>query len=189
MKKCPTLMLIMAILLLTSSLLIGGCQKSQAPKAEPNNPTAEKESEESNVSQDFTLYFSDNQAMYLIAENRAVEVPKNADQVFLLETAVKQLIAGPKNQDLTATLPPETRLLSVKVDNGTAIVDFSQELQTKHWGGSTGEIMSLGSLTNTLTEFQGIQSVQILLEGQKIDSLLGHMDTSSPLQRDESLIK
>lgn len=188
MKKRPILIFIMALLLLTS-LLIGGCQKSQASKAESSNPTKENNSEKSTVSHDFTLYFSDNQAMYLIAEKRAVEVPKNADQIFLLETAVKQLIAGPKSQDLSATFPPETRLLSVKVENGTAIVDFSQELQTKHWGGSTGEMMTLGSLTNTLTEFQGIQSVQILLEGQKIDSLLGHLDTSSPLRRDESLIK
>ena len=69
-----------------------------------------------------------------------------------------------------------------------ATVDFSKELKTKHWGGSTGESMTIMSIVNSLTELPGIEKVQILIEGQKEDTLAGHWDLSSPISRDESII-
>ncbi len=178
--------IIMIAFVFAMSFMAGGCQKAQDPKAEANHNTVTVNPE---ISQDITLYFSDSQAMYLIPEKRSIKIAKDADQAALVEEAVKQLIAGPKNTDLIATFPPETRVLDVKIEDSIAVINFSEELRSKHWGGSTGEMMTLGSLANTLTELEGIKGVQILLNGEKVESLLGHMDARSPLQRDESLIK
>ncbi|MEA1962419.1 MAG: GerMN domain-containing protein [Bacillota bacterium] len=185
------LSLIFIVLALLISCLITGCQKSPAPKTQSPAPVPSPSTEQENKMETYslTLYFSDEQAMFLVPETRIVKASKNADQIELLELAVMELIAGPEGTNLSPTFPDETRLLSIDVENGTAVVDFSEELKTKHWGGSAGEVMTLDSLANTLTEFDGIESVQILLEEEPIDSLLGHMDTSKPLIRDESMIK
>ena len=67
--------------------------------------------------------------------------------------------------------------------NGTAVVNFSKELQTNFVGGSTGEEMLVGSIVNTLTEFSEVKNVHILVEGKNIETLSGHMDLSLPISR------
>jgi spore germination protein GerM len=187
MKKRYSLLIIVTALLI-STLSLSGCQKTvTTPK--DNQAGASKEDPKTISKQTISLYFSDDQAMFLLPEKREIQLANNATQEQLIEATVKQLIEGPKTKELQPTFPPETRLLGVKVENGTAIVDFSSELRSKHWGGSAGESMTLGSLVNTLTEIKGIDKVQLLLEGKKVESLLGHMDTSVPLTRDESMIK
>lgn len=131
-----------------------------------------------------TLYFSDDQAEYLIPETRHVE---KSDSI--AKTALEELIKGPKESDLHATVPPETSVLGVDIEKDTAYANFSKELVDKHWGGSTGELMTITSIVNTLTEFENIKKVQILVEGKVVETIAGHLDVSRPLTRDETVIK
>ena len=103
-----------------------------------------------------------------------------------MKIAVLELIEGPSNEDLRKTLPPETRLLSIVVNDGVAVVDFSQEFQTKHWGGSAGEGLTIQSLVKTLTSIEGIDKVQVLIQGEVIDSLVGTTIGQSHLLRSPS---
>ena len=80
-------------------------------------------------------------------------------------------------------------MLSLTVVNGVANVDFSKEFQTRHRGGSAGEIMTIYSVVNTLTELPGVEKVQFLLEGDKLESILGHMDTTVPIEPDSNLVE
>lgn len=156
-------------LLLFAGILISGCFSGDT------NETIET----------VTLYFSDDQAMYLVPEKR--EVTK-ADES-LAELVVKELIKGPDTEDLYKTIPPEARLLSIEVEDGVAYVNFSKEIQTKHWGGSTGETFTIVSLANSLAELDGIEKMQILIEGEKIESLAGHYDCSEPFEPNWDLVK
>lgn len=131
------------------------------------------------------LYFGDNQAMYLLPEERSV-VPGCKT---LPEAVVQALIAGPRLPGRTRTIPEGTRLLSLKVSNGIATVNFSQELRTKHWGGSAGELMTVYSVVNTLARLPGISQVQFLLEGERIESLTGHMDLIQPVTPRWDIVK
>jgi len=132
-----------------------------------------------------TLYFGDQDAMYLIPEERFV-VKGNKK---LEEIVIEELIQGPKNPDLYQTVPKEAKLISLEVVDGVAYVNFSQEFQTKHWGGSTGELMTLYSITNSLAELPEIDKVQFLLEGKKQDAILGHVDTTEPLAPNFRMVK
>lgn len=132
-----------------------------------------------------TLYFGDKDAMYLVPENRTVDKKDG-----ILEAAVvEELVNGPEKEGSVPTMPEGTRVLSVTVVNGVAYVNLSKEFQTKHWGGSAGEIMTIYSVVNTLTEIPGVEKVQFLLEGDKLESILGHMDTTIPIESDPNLIK
>ncbi|NLY51792.1 MAG: GerMN domain-containing protein [Firmicutes bacterium] len=131
-----------------------------------------------------TLYFSDEQAMYLRPEQRVLEDPA----VDKAAVVIGELIRGPENEELIRTMPPNARLRKVWVEDGVAYVDFSREFQTEHWGGSTGDTFTLFSVVNSLTELPGIDAVQFLVEGKIEEAALGHTDTTEPIRRREDLI-
>lgn len=132
-----------------------------------------------------TLYFPDSQAEHLVREVR--EVTKG--DTGLPDLVIKELVKGPTALGLGGSIPKEAQLVSpVKIEDGVAYVDFNKEFQSKHWGGSTGEIMTIYSIVNSLTELEGIKSVVFLIEGKPLDSLAGHMDLTGPVERNEDLI-
>ncbi len=130
------------------------------------------------------LYFSDDQAMYVWPEQRTVVTGEEGLPFLLIE----ELIAGPTSEDLHITLPAETKLLALQVEDGIAYVDFSQEISTEHWGGSAGELITVASIVNTLTELPEIDEVQFLIEGEVQESIWGHGITSEPISRLEGMI-
>ena len=105
------------------------------------------------------------------------------------KAVIDELIKGPEDSNLYQTIPPETKLLGIQIKDKIAYVDFSEEIRTKHWGGSTGEIMTMGSIVNSLTELEGIEKVLVLIEGETQDTLVGHLDISEPSGRIESLLE
>jgi len=130
------------------------------------------------------LYFSDSQAMYLVPEKRKIpQTPSLARQ------AVIELIKGPENPNLYPTIPKETKINEVYIADDIVYIDLSEEIFKNHPGGSSAELMTVYSIVNTLTEITPIRGVQILVEGNEKKSLVGHIDISMPLLRDEDWIK
>lgn len=147
---------------------------STAPPIDPK-PTKEQV--------ELTLYFSDDQAMHLEAEKRTV--PKEGKPLATL--LVEGLIQGPQDKK-GATIPQDTKLLSLEVADGVAFVNFSKEVQINHWGGSTGETMTVQSVVLTLTQLPEIEKVQFLVEGKKQESIWGHGYTGEPIGPQKDLI-
>ncbi len=134
------------------------------------------------------LYFSDRNGEYLIAERRKIlrkeGIKGEARQV------VDELIKGPRGK-LIPTLPPQTRCLTLKLDEkGTALVDFNRALSKDHPGGSSAEILTTYSIVNSLTQnFPQIRQVQILIEGKPIETIAGHLSLKTPIPAKPDLIK
>ena len=142
------------------------------------------------------LYFSrytDNEA-YLEPETRQIIQDKN-----FYKSIVQELIKGPQNKDLYPTLPSNTVVNSVKIENDLAIVDFSKEIITNTKDiphSSTTEILALFSIVNTLTEFKEIKKVRITIEGKKsgqieglyIQDFWGHVGIYEDFTRNEEVI-
>ncbi len=103
--------------------------------------------------------------------------------------AVKELVAGTKEPGLTGIFPKGVTVRSVKVADGLATVDFSKELTHKFIGGSTGEQMLVSALVNTLTEFPEVERVLLTVEGERIETIAGHLDTSEPFTRPTGLVQ
>ena len=143
-------------------------------KSKPDNVMSEKE---------VSVYFSTQQVMYLTSEKRKVK----ADNLY--SNTIKELIKGPEDSSLNKTIPDGVKLLSIEVEEGLARVDFNRALIDNHWGGSTGERMTVYSIVNTLTQFSDISQVLILIEGKKVETLAGHLDLSKPLSTNEIIIK
>lgn len=130
------------------------------------------------------LYFGDKNG-YLAAEQRTI--PRTAA---IARATLQELVKGPSaGSGLLPTLPAGTTLRDIKIQDGLATVDFSKELKSGHKGGSAGETVAVYSIVNTLSQFPTVQKVQILIDGQKVETLAGHMDLSSPLERSSSILR
>ncbi|MBR1552844.1 MAG: GerMN domain-containing protein [Schwartzia sp.] len=103
--------------------------------------------------------------------------------------AAKALVAGTKEPGLTNIFPMGVKVLGVKVEGDLATVNFSKELTHKFVGGSTGEQMLVSALVNTMTEFPEIKRVLITVEGERIETIAGHLDTSEPFTRPTGLVQ
>jgi len=134
------------------------------------------------------LYFSDEEGEFLIGERNRITKRDGVDEE--AKELVAELIRGPKGK-LIPTLPPQTRLISLHVDeNGLAKVSFSKAFTADHPGGSSAEIMTVYSIVNSLTtNFPQIKRVQILVEGKEIESIAGHLSLMKPISSKPDLIK
>lgn len=157
----------------------------QAMETPLPKPSTEIESPTADETKAITIYFGDGEAMYLIPEERVVDCTEET----WAKTVVGEIIRGPKRADLVKTVPANTELRNLWVDNGIAYVDFSREFQTEHWGGSAGDTFTLFSVVNSLTELPDIEAVQFLVEGEMQEAILGHTDTTRPMGRREDLVR
>ncbi|MGE5422117.1 MAG: GerMN domain-containing protein [Ignavibacteriales bacterium] len=135
---------------------------------------------------EFVLYFGNKQADKVVPERRLVTLPENASKKQEVKAVVEELIKGPSDPDYAKTIPPEARVLGVRIDNKTAWVDFSQEMHTRHWGGAAGEAMTINSIVNTLTEIPGIQKVGITVVGEPLN--IEHVVMDKPVGRNPDMI-
>ena len=158
-------------------------------QAAASSPAAKQEAKtkpgvKGNNKVEISLYFSEQNGDYLQAEKREIAMVPG-----LARATVEELIAGPKTKGLLRTVPEGTQLLDINVENGLCRVDLSKEFKDNHWGGSSGEILTVYSLVDTLTQFSSIDKVEILVEGQKVETLAGHMDLSVPVMRNTQIVK
>jgi spore germination protein GerM len=134
------------------------------------------------------LYFSDSDGEYLVGEKR--EISKKNEVKDEAKEAILELIRGPKGK-LIPTLPPRTKLLTLQIsDEGLAKVNFSSALSKDHPGGSSGELMTLYSIVNSLSlNFPQIKKVQILIDGKPVETITGHLSLKQPVSPKPDLIK
>ncbi|NLX92155.1 MAG: GerMN domain-containing protein [Firmicutes bacterium] len=178
-------------ILTVAGFCLAGCGKQLSLPPETKTPANSSEEAENELGGPETeephavvLYFADKQAACLVKEERAITEEDKDPRIFALEA----LIEGPVNSGLERTIPADAKVLDISVERGIAQVNFSRELQTSHWGGSTGEILTVYSIVNTLSQFPEIEQVKIIIEGAEIESLAGHMELDKPLEPDFGLL-
>ncbi|NDL67814.1 GerMN domain-containing protein [Anaerotalea alkaliphila] len=142
------------------------------------NPQDQKEVE-------LVLYFPDSQGMKVHPETR--KVTSDGLNFNTERMAFWALTEGSVSPETYKPIPEGTQLLGLTVVDGLCTLDLSQEFIDNHGGGSAGELMTLYSIVNTLTEFPHIQSVQFLVEGRS-DATLGNILLDEPLERSQDII-
>ncbi|CCO08547.1 GerMN domain-containing protein [Desulforamulus hydrothermalis] len=92
--------------------------------------------------------------------------------------ALEELIHGqPLTPGAVKVIPEATRILSITVEQGLAVVNFSQEVLAAN-AGAYMEYLGIYSIVNTLTEFTTIKQVAFKVENKLDDEILswwGHV--------------
>jgi len=92
--------------------------------------------------------------------------PLTETMIVLLEG----LTAEELNQGLISLIPKDTQLQRVWIRESVAYLDFSEALRFNQFG-TEGLLAELQQIVFTATEFQTVEAVQILINGEKIDYL------------------
>ena len=78
---------------------------------------------------------------------------------------LQELLKGPENENYTANIPAEAQIFGTIKQRNDLIVNFSGHFN--NFAGSVAEIIGLGSVVNTMTQFEEIERVKILVEGNE----------------------
>lgn len=132
-----------------------------------------------------SLYYANSNADKVVAEKREVEISIGTQ---IEKLVFEELQKEPKSEGLHAAIPKGTKLLSASTEGGILTLNLSREFVDNSPGGSAGELMTLYSIINTMTELPDINKVQFLIEGQKEDIYI-HAVFDEPFERNEEIIE
>lgn len=133
------------------------------------NPEAESlPTSASASSKALTLYFPGESSSVVVPVTRMVY--SDAD----IETAVLEMTRGPMSDALTSAIPEGCGLIGVEVENGVAKLDFTREFM-QIVNDIDGGRLALKALAVTCTQFEGVESVEIYVEGEKWDTGIGEL--------------
>lgn len=92
---------------------------------------------------------------------------------------------APAEEPFVSTVPPGTTLRSLFLTNeGAAYVDLSANVATAHTGGTLDELLTVYAIVNALTvNLPAVTAVQLLVNGQEVPTLSGHVDLRRPLAK------
>lgn len=112
-----------------------------------------------------------------------VELPLSSDPILRAKQILNTLLAGPVDPE-ARTLPPNAALLAFYLlPDGTGIADFSEALATSTPSGIQSEQLAIDSITRTLqANVPQVQRLKILIHGQEVDTLAGHLDLTQTFQ-------
>lgn len=135
-----------------------------------------------------TLYFAAEDGLRLVPAER--DVPLAVGTVAQARSVLEAQLSAEPAAPLLSTIPKGATLRGVFISaRNEAFVDLDPVIRTAHPGGSHQELMTVYTIVNTLlTNLPNLQEVQILIGGQEVDTLAGHVDLRRPLRKNEGLL-
>jgi len=100
-----------------------------------------------------------------------------------LVPVIETWLQGPQSLMLSRVVPENVRLLNGFIQNSTAYLDFSSEITRAVMGGEW-EAVLVQAIVLTASQVPGVESVQIMVEGEIVESLAGHMLINRPIKID-----
>ncbi|MFD0958878.1 GerMN domain-containing protein [Paenibacillus chungangensis] len=201
MKSKTTISLLLATGLIVA--VLSGCGAESKPvndsegskrndsategSANNNNQAANDESkgepqeedvwEEASQQTEAVIYGSDDQLLQLTERKAAISY---VDGQELIEKAVAELQM--KGNDGQLSLWSRIEIHAIQLDNdGAATIDIHIPDEARL--GAPGEQLLVESLLKTLFQFPEVHSIQLLADGEAVESLMGHVELAHPFLR------
>ncbi|MHA6533363.1 GerMN domain-containing protein [Paenibacillus sp. BAC0078] len=147
--------------------------ESTAPAATKHPDAPEKKSES------ISVYYTDPQQMELVPAKATISF---ADDVEKYSEAYKALQSSDKADQIP--LWGKIELKSLKFVDGQIQMDIHKPDEAQL--GAGGEAFAISALTQTFFQFKEVKSIEVLVDGQQVESLMGHVDLLHPMTRDNS---
>lgn len=147
-----------------------------------NNSEAEDEKDGEEKSYDVTLTYPST--AYIVdgdEDNKKVteQVTVKATKDDIITKVLDQLSQAPETEGAEPVGLDKFDYSKSKLDGTTAVVDLSGDLN----GGSLEEDVLARSIVNSLLSVDGIKAVEFTVNGEKAESLMGHVDISEPFTK------
>ena len=150
--------------------------------AEENNSEAEDKKDVEEKSYNVTLTYPST--AYIVdgdEDNKKVteQVTVTATKDDVVTKVLDQLSQAPETEGAEPVGLDKFDYSKSKLDGTTAVVDLSGDLT----GGSLDEDVLARSIVNSLLSVKGIKAVEFTVNGEKAESLMGHVDISEPFTK------
>jgi spore germination protein GerM len=122
-----------------------------------------------------TVYFSDENIMFSAPVTYSSEIDAGP------KAAIEKLISTDPPEHLLKLIPSDTELISLEVKNNVANLNFSDSFKEALYVGGIEGIKIVETLQYTLSHFEEIKSIKILIEGEPVE-LAGDLDLSGELE-------
>jgi len=120
----------------------------------------------------------------LRSEDRTIEFTNEEYERGIAE----ELVKGPKNRVYESPFTQQDQILSVELIDNIVYANLSNAFtESEFWNGERRELF-IWSIVNTFTELEDAYSVQILVEGKKLNVDLGGFTMMEPLPRIDDFI-
>ncbi|MGG0822834.1 GerMN domain-containing protein [Paenibacillus turicensis] len=181
---------IYSLMLLTVIVLATGCGQKQQT-ASPNNdknsnvttPAAADPQKDNSEKKDETketidAFFTDEQIMDLKKESKEITYKDNNEKYI---AALKSLQSA--NDDKLISLWAKVTFKTAEFKDGLVTVDITLPNEARL--GSGGESLAIDALKSTLFQFSEVNEIELLVDGAKVDTLMGHVELEHPMKRSQ----
>lgn len=172
----------LAIAICAISLLAVGCgsKSTSSGPVQGFNPAStapanqDKENEES---QEIEVFYSDDQLLQLEQSMKEIIFEDGSDKYIKTYAALQ-------SSDQTELIPlwNNIDLLSATFDEGKLTLDVHIPDEARL--GAGGEVLALDALRETFFQFDEVTSIDLLVDGNATESLMGHTELEHPLTRE-----
>lgn len=168
-----------ALSLVLATSLLSGCEGPGTQPSASQNTAVTHEQKTQTVKR--VIYRADGKGTEKL---KAVEVEIGAHEKNPYLVVLKRLVEkAPKEE---TTFPKGLSVKDVTVKDGIASVDFNDVFLSRRHNDYDNTMM-VYAVVNTLTEFKDVKKVEFLVDGKPVE-VLGQMDLSDPLSREESFL-
>ncbi len=129
------------------------------------------------------LYFANKSGDKL--KNQSCVVEYNAN-VAVEKVVVEELIAGPTEDGYYPTIPKDTKVMSVTSKDGVCYVNLDTGFTSQ--GYDVLGTVTIYSIVNSLTDLPGIQSVQILVNGETNMNYKDNISLETIFQKNSEIV-
>mgnify|MGYP003418349070 CR=1 FL=1 len=130
------------------------------------------------------LYFANEKGDKLKNQNCVVEYNAN---VAVEKVVVEQLIAGPTEKEFYATIPKDTKVMSVTTKDGVCYVNLDTGFTAQ--GYDVLGTVTVYSIVNSLTDLPGITSVQLLVNGETNITYKDNISLETTFQKNPEIVE
>ncbi len=134
----------------------------------------DKEEQVSSKKETISVYYTDSEELELKPSKQEITFE---DDLQKYKASFKALQSSNNNELIS--LWGKVELKSLDIKNGAITMDI--HLPDEARLGSGGEMFALESLQNTLFQFDEVKSIELLVDGQQVESLMGHADLEHPM--------
>jgi germination protein M len=168
------------------SFVLAACGKdrSSSPQARTGSPSPDAEAPSPSPSPATEVGSSVYEVWFHAEERLTATYVERAATPRIGTAALEDLLAGPLDGDLDTSIPEDTDLLGLSIEDGIATVDTSSGFGAP--GGSLAERMRLAQVVFTLTQFETVRGVVFEIDGKRIEVFGSHgFGVEKPLSRSD----
>ena len=178
MKKYVSYTLIFTAVVTISS----GCEKKLATSMKSDQTVApsieKKQSSNKRKTEQITVYYGD-------PENSKLKVRQRQISFVTDDEKYKAAFKAMQHSDDHAFIPTwssQIGLKSLKIQSGIVTLDI--HIPDTARVGSAGELLMIDSLKKTMFQFKEMKAIEILVDGEQVESLMGHLTLPHPIKPD-----